>query len=179
MQESVRLRRALRGLGVPIDVLVVAQREADRRSVVRGTVVERALREGGRSLTPEEAEEARRLMTAARSDLRAARLLPADTQQSARRHWFSRTAGGREGDQGCARGFGSTDPLHARSRVSSRHPRPHAIAAPDSVADADWLTPWAVAARHGASDAALDRETAVLVADKAAAWAGATIDIGA
>jgi hypothetical protein len=46
MRESVRLRRALRGLGVPIDVLVITQDEADRRSVVRGTVVERALREG-------------------------------------------------------------------------------------------------------------------------------------
>lgn len=46
IQESVRLRRVLRGLGVPIDVIVVAQREADRRSSVRGTLVERALREG-------------------------------------------------------------------------------------------------------------------------------------
>jgi predicted nucleotidyltransferase len=46
IQESVRLRRGLRGLGVPIDVVVVAQLDADRRSVVRGTVVERALREG-------------------------------------------------------------------------------------------------------------------------------------
>lgn len=46
VQESVRLRRVLRGLGVPIDVLVVAQEEASRRSAVRGTVVERALREG-------------------------------------------------------------------------------------------------------------------------------------
>ena len=46
MRESVRLRRALRGLGVPIDVLVITQDEADRRSVVRGTVVERAFREG-------------------------------------------------------------------------------------------------------------------------------------
>lgn len=46
IQESVRLRRSLRGLGVPIDVLVVAQDEADRRSAVRGTVFERALREG-------------------------------------------------------------------------------------------------------------------------------------
>ncbi len=46
IQESVRLRRVLRGLGVPIDVLVVAQAEAARRSAVRGTVVERALREG-------------------------------------------------------------------------------------------------------------------------------------
>jgi hypothetical protein len=31
---------------VPIDVLVLAQAEATRRSAVRGTVVERALREG-------------------------------------------------------------------------------------------------------------------------------------
>lgn len=46
IQESVRLRRVLRGLGVPIDVLVFAQDEANRRSAVRGTVVERALREG-------------------------------------------------------------------------------------------------------------------------------------
>jgi uncharacterized protein len=46
MRESVRLRRGLRGLGVPIDVLVITQDEADRRSAVRGTVVERALREG-------------------------------------------------------------------------------------------------------------------------------------
>jgi predicted nucleotidyltransferase len=44
--ESVRLRHLLRGLGVPIDVLVVAEAEATRRSAVRGTVIERALREG-------------------------------------------------------------------------------------------------------------------------------------
>lgn len=46
MWESVRLRRVLRGLGVSIDVFVVPQAEAARRSTVRGTVVERALREG-------------------------------------------------------------------------------------------------------------------------------------
>jgi predicted nucleotidyltransferase len=46
IRESVRLRRLLRGLGVPIDVLVVSQAEATRRSAVRGTVIERALREG-------------------------------------------------------------------------------------------------------------------------------------
>jgi predicted nucleotidyltransferase len=46
VQESVRLRRLLRGLGVPIDVLVFAEAEATRRSAVRGTIVERALREG-------------------------------------------------------------------------------------------------------------------------------------
>jgi hypothetical protein len=47
------------------------------------------------------------------------------------------------------------------------------------VADADWLTPWTVAARYGASDAALDREAAVLVADEAIAWAATTIGVGA
>jgi uncharacterized protein len=46
LEESVRLRRTLRGLGVPIDVVVFAQEDARRRSSVRGTVVERALREG-------------------------------------------------------------------------------------------------------------------------------------
>lgn len=46
VQESVRLRSVLRGLGVPIDVVVFGQEEADRRATVRGTVVDRALREG-------------------------------------------------------------------------------------------------------------------------------------
>lgn len=46
IRESVRLRRALRGLGIPIDVLVVAQQEANRRAAVPGTFIERALREG-------------------------------------------------------------------------------------------------------------------------------------
>jgi predicted nucleotidyltransferase len=46
VRESVRLRRALRGLGVPIDVLVISEEEAARRAAVRGTSIERALREG-------------------------------------------------------------------------------------------------------------------------------------
>ena len=46
IKESVRLRGELRGLGVPIDVVVFEQEDARRRSTVRGTVVERALREG-------------------------------------------------------------------------------------------------------------------------------------
>jgi predicted nucleotidyltransferase len=46
VQESVRLRGELRGLGAPIDVVVFAQDDAQRRSTVRGTVVERALRQG-------------------------------------------------------------------------------------------------------------------------------------
>ncbi len=46
MEESVRLRRSLKGLGVPIDVIVIDEQSARRRAAVRGTVVERALRDG-------------------------------------------------------------------------------------------------------------------------------------
>ena len=46
VEESVRLRRVLKGLGVPVDVIVVDKALARRRSVVAGTMVERALREG-------------------------------------------------------------------------------------------------------------------------------------
>jgi predicted nucleotidyltransferase len=45
-EESVRLRRELRGLLAPIDVVVVEDDLARRRALVRGTVVERAFREG-------------------------------------------------------------------------------------------------------------------------------------
>lgn len=45
-QEAVRLRAALGDLLVPIDIVVVDQERAARRSAVRGTMVERALREG-------------------------------------------------------------------------------------------------------------------------------------
>lgn len=44
--ESVRLRDQLDDLRAPIDVIVVSEDVARRRAVVRGTVVERALREG-------------------------------------------------------------------------------------------------------------------------------------
>jgi len=40
------VRRALRGLGVPKDVLVISPQEADRYRGVPGTVIGRALRDG-------------------------------------------------------------------------------------------------------------------------------------
>lgn len=46
LEETVRLRRALRGLGVPVDVVVVSEDLARRRARVPGTMVDRALREG-------------------------------------------------------------------------------------------------------------------------------------
>lgn len=44
--EAVRLRGELADLLVPIDVVVVDRDRARRRAAVRGTLVERALREG-------------------------------------------------------------------------------------------------------------------------------------
>ena len=44
--ESVRLRRTLRDLRIPVDVVVVDEDKARRRAKVKGTMVERALREG-------------------------------------------------------------------------------------------------------------------------------------
>lgn len=46
LDEMVRLRDALPPLGVPVDVLVVSQEQADDWSSVRGTVVHAALSQG-------------------------------------------------------------------------------------------------------------------------------------
>lgn len=45
-KESVRLESELGDLLVPIDVVVIDREHARRRAAVRGTMVERALREG-------------------------------------------------------------------------------------------------------------------------------------
>ena len=45
-EESVRLHRTLRDLGVAADVVVIEEGVAQRRALVAGTMVERALREG-------------------------------------------------------------------------------------------------------------------------------------
>lgn len=44
--ERVRLRGTLRGLGVPIDLVVLSQRHVDDWGEVKGTMLEAALREG-------------------------------------------------------------------------------------------------------------------------------------
>lgn len=48
LDEAVRLRRCLRGLGVPADVIVVSTREVDSWCNVRGSFLARALAEGRR-----------------------------------------------------------------------------------------------------------------------------------
>ncbi|MEJ7892197.1 MAG: nucleotidyltransferase domain-containing protein [Solirubrobacteraceae bacterium] len=46
VEESARLRRELRGLGVPIDIVVMDEATMKRRAVVAGTLADRAQREG-------------------------------------------------------------------------------------------------------------------------------------
>jgi predicted nucleotidyltransferase len=46
LTEEVRLRRVLRGFGAPVDVIVMDEALVKRRAKVRGTMVNRALREG-------------------------------------------------------------------------------------------------------------------------------------
>jgi predicted nucleotidyltransferase len=45
-EEMVRLRRALRGLGVPMDIMVVSERYAEEWGGVQNTMVHAALTEG-------------------------------------------------------------------------------------------------------------------------------------
>lgn len=45
-EERVRLRRALKGLGVPIDLIVVSEEQVEEWGEVPGTMLNAALREG-------------------------------------------------------------------------------------------------------------------------------------
>lgn len=46
LAEEIKLRRALRGFGAPVDVIVMDEALVQRRAKVKGTMVDRALREG-------------------------------------------------------------------------------------------------------------------------------------
>jgi HEPN domain-containing protein len=123
-------------------------------------------------LTPEELEEAGRFLKSARSDLRALQALVADPAQ--------------END---VIGFHAQQAVEKSLKavivtLSVEVPYTHdlsflldvlvecAVSVPESVAESDWLTPWAVAMRYGAATAAsLDRAAALDVARAAVAWA--------
>jgi predicted nucleotidyltransferase len=51
IKEATRIYRSLLDLNVAVDILVMAEDKARRRAQVKGTVIERALREG-RELVP-------------------------------------------------------------------------------------------------------------------------------
>ncbi|MGI8505804.1 MAG: HEPN domain-containing protein [Solirubrobacteraceae bacterium] len=113
-------------------------------------------------MTPEESEEAGRLLSAARSDLRATRVLAPDTGQANDVIGFHAQQAVEKAIKAVLVANGVeiayTHDLGLLLDVLAQH----AIVTPDSVRRADWLTPWAVAARYGTSDASLDREARTL-----------------
>jgi HEPN domain-containing protein len=130
-------------------------------------------------LTPEESEEAGRLLRSARADLRALNALAADAKQANEIIGFHAQQAVEKSIKAVLVASGIEIPhTHDLSFLLDIVAK-HAVATPESVAQADWLTPWAVAARYGTSEASLERKTAVAVADDAVDWAATAIDVSA
>jgi HEPN domain-containing protein len=122
-------------------------------------------------LTPEESEEAGRLLMAARADLRAAKLLATDADQANESFGFHAQQAVEKAINLVLVASGMEIPYTHDLGFLLDLATEQALGTPESVAQADWLTPWAVAARHGASAASLDRGGAVTVAGEAVDWA--------
>ncbi len=126
---------------------------------------------GGSSLTPEQSEEAGRLLVAARADLRAAKLLATDADQANEVIGFHAQQAVEKAIKSVLVVSGVEIPYTHDLGFLLDLASEQAVRTPESVAQADWLTPWAVAARYGASAASLNRAGAVTVAGEAVDWA--------
>jgi HEPN domain-containing protein len=122
-------------------------------------------------LTPEESEEAARLLMAAHADLRAAKVLAADVDQANEVVGFHAQQAVEKAIKSVLVVSGVEIPYTHDLGFLLDLASEQALGTPESVAQADWLTPWAVAARYGASAASLDREGAVTAAGEAVDWA--------
>ncbi len=129
-------------------------------------------------MTPEESEEAARLLRAARADLRAADALAADAEQANEVIGFHAQQAVEKAIKAVLVSSGVEIPYTHDLSFLLDILAEHTIRTPESIAEADWLTPWAVAARYGASDASLDRPAAVTAADDAVAWATTVCGLG-
>jgi HEPN domain-containing protein len=130
---------------------------------------------GGCWLTPEESEEVHRLLTAARSDLRAANALAADPDQANDVIGFHAQQAVEKAIKAVLVASGIEIPYTHDIAFLLDLAAHRADTMPDIVAQSDWLTPWAVAARYGAGDASLDRGASITVADAAIAWAAGIV----
>lgn len=122
-------------------------------------------------LTPEESAEADRLLSAARSDLRAAKALAVDPEQANSVVGFHAQQAVEKAIKAVLVTFGLEIPYTHDIGFLLDLAGNHAEAMPDIVAHSDWLTPWAVAARYGTIDAALDRPASITAAETAIDWA--------
>jgi HEPN domain-containing protein len=112
-----------------------------------------------------------RLLRAAHADLRATRLLAADPDQANEIVGCHAQQTVEKAIKAVLVASGAEIPYTHDLSLLLDILATHDIKAPQAVAQADWLTPWAVAGRYGASDAFLDCETAVTVAAAAVDWA--------
>ena len=134
---------------------------------------------GGFWLTAEEFEEAKRLLTAARSDLRAAELLAGDAAQGNDVVGFHVQQAVEKSIKAVLASLGVEIPYTHDVSFLLDIVTDHGADVPESVASAEWLTPWAAAMRYGAGDdVALDRRAAVGVARDALRWAAVIVDPG-
>jgi HEPN domain-containing protein len=129
-------------------------------------------------LTPEELEEAGRLLRAARSDLRAAQALAADAEQENDVVGFHAQQAVEKSIKAVLATSGVEIPYTHDLSYLLEIVAEHVAAIPESVAQTRWLTPWAVAIRYGTADARLDRAAAVAVATDAVDWAAAAVSLG-
>lgn len=123
-------------------------------------------------MTPEESEEAQRLLKAARSDLRAAEVLAADPEQGDDVIGFHVQQAVEKGLKVRLVSAGAEIPFRHDLRELLMRAAAVQIDVPPELADADWLTPWAVAGRYGTGGDPLDRTLALSVARAAVEWAG-------
>jgi HEPN domain-containing protein len=122
-------------------------------------------------LTPEELEEAQRLIRAARSDLRAATALAVDVEQENDVVGFHAQQAVEKSIKAVLAVSDTEIPLTHDLSFLAEIAVERGLSVPDGVLAAKWLTPWAVAARYGTADASLDRGAAVAVAAQAVRWA--------
>jgi HEPN domain-containing protein len=127
-------------------------------------------------LSPEELEEAQRLLKAARSDLRAADALAPDAEQGNDVVGFHAQQAVEKAIKAVLAVSGVEIPFTHDLSFLVDLLREHQIEVPEVVGDAEWLTPWAVVARYGAAELSLDRELAVDVAREAARWAAGIVE---
>jgi HEPN domain-containing protein len=133
---------------------------------------------GGSWLTPEELEEAGRLLKAARSDLRAAKALAADAEQENDVIGFHAQQALEKSLKAVLAASGTEIPYTHDLSFLLDVTAEQGLAVPKTVSQADWLTPWAVAVRYGTADTQLDRALAVAVATEAVQWAAGIVEVG-
>jgi HEPN domain-containing protein len=130
-------------------------------------------------LTPEEFEEAGRLLKAGRSDLRALEALAADPKQEDDVVGFHAQQAVEKSLKAVIITLSADLPFTHDLSFLLDILAEQTVSVPDPVAHSDWLTPWAVAARYGArATASLDRSAALDAARMTVSWASDILESG-